>query len=108
MINNAGAGITGPLEETPITEMKHNFDTNFFGPIQMINVVLPYMRNQNTGLVINITSIAGYMGLPFRGIYSATKGALELITEAYRIELKEFNINMSNIAPGDFNTNIAR
>ena len=107
LINNAGAGITGPLEETPITEMKHNFDTNFFGPIQMINVVLPSMRAQNTGLVINITSIAGYMGLPFRGIYSATKGALELITEAYRMELKDFNIKMSNIAPGDFNTNIA-
>ena len=87
--------------------MKHNFDTNFFGPINLINEVLPHMRAQNTGLIINITSIAGYMGLPFRGVYSATKGALELITEAYRMELKDFNIKMSNIAPGDFDTNIA-
>ena len=107
LINNAGVGITGPIEEIPINEMKRNFDTNFFGPIQMINTVLPYMRTQNSGLILNITSIAGYMGLPFRGIYSAGKGALELITESYRMELKDFNIKMSNIAPGDFDTNIA-
>jgi|TARA_B110000967_G_C18749170_1_gene491896 short-subunit dehydrogenase len=107
LINNAGVGITGPIEEIPINEMKRNFDTNFFGPVQMINTVLPYMRKQNTGLILNVTSIAGYMGLPFRGIYSAGKGALELITESYRMELKDFNIKMSNIAPGDFDTNIA-
>ena len=107
LINNAGVGITGPIEEIPINEMKRNFDTNFFGPIQMINTVLPYMRTQNSGHILNITSIAGYMGLPFRGIYSASKGALELITESYRMELKDFNIKMSNIAPGDFDTNIA-
>ena len=65
------------------------------------------MRQQNSGLIINITSIAGYMGLPYRGIYSATKGALELITEAFRMEIKDFNIQMTNVAPGDFSTNIA-
>ncbi len=107
LVNNAGAGITGPIEETPETEIKTNFDTNFFGPIRVIKAVLPYMRKQNTGLIINITSIAGYMGLPYRGIYSASKGALELLTEAFRMELKGFNINMTNIAPGDFATNIA-
>ena len=62
---------------------------------------------QKSGQILNITSIAGYMGLPFRGVYSASKGALELITESYRMELKAFNITMSNIAPGDFATNIA-
>ena len=107
LINNAGVGITGPLEEIPMAEMKNNFETNFFGPIGMINAVLPSMRAQKSGLIINITSIAGYMGLPFRGVYSASKGALELITEAYRMELKPFGINMTNIAPGDFSTNIA-
>jgi len=86
LINNAGVGITGPLEEIPMAEMKNNFETNFFGPIGMINAVLPSMRAQKSGLIINITSIAGYMGLPFRGVYSASKGALELITEAYRME----------------------
>ncbi|TYA78748.1 SDR family oxidoreductase [Seonamhaeicola marinus] len=107
LINNAGAGITGPIEETPEAEIKKNFETNFFGPINVIKAVLPQMRSQKAGLIINITSIAGYMGLPYRGIYSASKGALELITEAFRMELKGFNINMTNVAPGDFATNIA-
>ncbi|MBU2951845.1 SDR family oxidoreductase [Tamlana agarivorans] len=107
VVNNAGAGITGPIEEIPEAEIKNNFETNFFGPIRVIKAVLPQMRKQNSGLIINITSIAGYMGLPYRGIYSASKGALELLTEAYRMELKSFNINMTNVAPGDFATNIA-
>lgn len=107
LINNAGAGITGPVEEIPLDEIKRNFDTNFYGPINVIKAVLPQMRNQNSGLIINVTSIAGYMGLPFRGIYSASKGALELITEAFRMEIKDFNIHMTNVAPGDFATNIA-
>lgn len=107
LLNNAGAGITGPIEEIPDTEIKRNFETNFFGPINVIKAVLPTMRAQNSGLIINVTSIAGYMGLPYRGVYSASKGALELITEAFRMELKAFNINMANVAPGDFATNIA-
>ena len=107
LINNAGVGITGPIEETPDAEIKKAFDTNFFGPLQVIKSVLPHMRGQKSGLIINITSIAGYMGLPFRGIYSASKGALELTTEAYRMELKDFNVHMVNVAPGDFATNIA-
>jgi NAD(P)-dependent dehydrogenase (short-subunit alcohol dehydrogenase family) len=107
VINNAGAGITGPIEEIPEDEIKANFDTNFFGPINVIKSALPQMRKQGSGLIINITSIAGYMGLPYRGVYSASKGALELITEAFRMELKDFNIHMTNVAPGDFATNIA-
>ena len=107
VINNAGAGITGAIEEIPESEIKANFDTNFFGPINVIKAVLPQMRKQQSGLIINITSIAGYMGLPYRGIYSASKGALELLTEAFRMEIKDFNIKMTNIAPGDFATNIA-
>ena len=107
VVNNAGAGITGPIEEIPEAEIKNNFETNFFGPINVIKTVLPQMRIQQSGLIINITSIAGYMGLPYRGIYSASKGALELLTEAFRMELKGFNIKMTNVAPGDFATNIA-
>ncbi|WP_037324992.1 SDR family oxidoreductase [Salinimicrobium terrae] len=107
LINNAGIGITGPIEETPDEEIKKAFNTNYFGPINVIKAVLPEMRKNNGGLVINVTSIAGYMGLPYRGIYSASKGALELTTEAFRMELKGFNIKMTNIAPGDFATNIA-
>lgn len=73
----------------------------------MAKAVLPQMRIQKSGLIINITSIAGYMGLPYRGVYSATKGALELVTEAMRMEIKDFGVQMTNIAPGDFATNIA-
>ncbi|QKJ63596.1 SDR family oxidoreductase [Flavobacterium sp. M31R6] len=107
VINNAGVGITGPLEEIPMEEIKNNFETNFFGPIEVMKAVLPQMRSQQSGLIINITSIAGYMGLPYRSIYSASKGALELITEALRMEVKSFGIQIANIAPGDFATNIA-
>lgn len=107
LINNAGMGITGPLEETPDTEAKRVFETNFFGALEVIKAVLPAMRRQQSGMIINITSIAGYMGLPYRGMYSATKGALGIITEAYRMELKEFNVQMTTVAPGDFATNIA-
>src|SRR5690554_1064199 len=108
LINNAGAGITGALEEIPSEEIKRNFDTNLFGPIEIIKAVLPQMRKQKSGLVINITSIAGYMGLPYRSVYSASKGALELITEALRMEVKQFGIEITNAAPGDFATNIAQ
>jgi NAD(P)-dependent dehydrogenase (short-subunit alcohol dehydrogenase family) len=101
VINNAGVGITGPIEETPTDEMRNNFETNFFGPIEVIKAVLPQMRKQKSGLIINITSIAGYMGLPYRGIYSASKGALELVSEAISIEVKPFGINIVNIAPGE-------
>ncbi|MDY8135341.1 SDR family oxidoreductase [Aquimarina sp. 2201CG5-10] len=107
LINNAGAGITGPIEEIPEEEILRNFTTNYFGPINVTKAVLPLMRKQNSGQIINITSIAGYMGLPYRGIYSASKAALEITTEAWRMELKSFNITMSNVAPGDFATNIA-
>ncbi len=107
VINNAGVGITGPLEEIPTEEIKNNFETNFFGPIEVMKAVLPHMRSQKTGLIINITSIAGYMGLPYRSVYSASKGALELITEALRMEVKSFGIQITNVAPGDFATNIA-
>jgi len=107
LVNNAGVGITGPIEETPEIEIKANFETNFFGPINVIKAVLPQMRRQGEGLIINITSIAGYMGLPYRGVYSASKAALEIVTESFRMELKDFNIEMTNVAPGDFATNIA-
>ena len=107
VVNNAGVGITGPMEEIPTAEMKSHFDTNFFGPIEVMKAVLPQMRAQGDGLIINITSIAGYMGLPYRSMYSASKGALEIVTEALRMEVKAFGVQIANVAPGDFATNIA-
>ncbi|MDC7993886.1 SDR family oxidoreductase [Altibacter sp. HG106] len=107
LINNAGVGITGPIEETPSDEIRKAFETNYYGPLHLIKTVLPHMRANSEGRIINITSIAGYMGLPYRGIYSATKAALEITTEAYRMETEQFGIKMVNVAPGDFATNIA-
>ncbi len=107
VINNAGVGITGPIEETPESEIKKAFDTNFHGPINVIKAVLPQMRKQGFGHILNITSIAAYMGLPYRGIYSASKAALEIAIEAMRMETLQFGVKMTNIAPGDFATNIA-
>ena len=107
LINNAGMGITGPIEDTPMDEMRAVFNTNFFGAIDVMKAVLPQMRAQKSGMILNVTSIAGYMGLPFRGLYSATKGALELVTEAVSMEVKSLGIKAVNVAPGDFATNIA-
>jgi len=107
LVNNAGTGITGAIEETPTDEIRKAFETNYFGIIDMMKAVIPQMRKQNSGLIINVTSVAGYMGLPFRGIYSAIKGAVEITTEAIRMEVKEFGIVVTNVAPGDFATNIA-
>jgi len=107
LVNNAGMGITGPVEDTPTEEMRAVFNTNLFGAIDVMKAVLPQMRSQKSGIIINVTSIAGYMGLPFRGLYSASKGALETVTEAVSMEVQNFGIKAVNIAPGDFATNIA-
>ncbi|MBT8252437.1 MAG: SDR family oxidoreductase [Flavobacteriaceae bacterium] len=107
LINNAGAGITGAVEEVPESEIRKNFETNFMGPVNMMKAILPLMRQNNNGLIINITSIAGFMGLPYRGVYCASKASLEIIVEAMRMEVKDFGISITNLAPGDFATNIA-
>ncbi len=107
LVNNAGVGITGPIEETPHEEILKAFDVNFNGPLHLTKAVLPQMRLQKSGLIINITSIAGAMGLPYRGIYSATKGAMDIVSEALRMEVKDFGIQITTVAPGDFATNIA-
>jgi len=106
LINNAGIGITGPLEETSQNDMKKAFQTNLFGPIEMTKKCIPAMRENMDGLIINITSILGYFGIPYRGIYSATKSSMEIIGEVFSMELKQFNIRVVNIAPGDFKTDI--
>jgi NAD(P)-dependent dehydrogenase (short-subunit alcohol dehydrogenase family) len=107
LINNAGAGITGAIEEVPDAELRRNFETNLFGPIAVMREVIPLMRTQGNGLIINVTSIAGYMGLPYRGVYSASKGALELLSEAVSMEVKPYGIEVVNFAPGDVATDIA-
>ena len=107
LINNAGIGITGSIEETRIEDVKKVFAVNFFGMMELIQRVLPHMRRQKQGMIINISSIAGYTGLPFRGIYSATKSAVMRMTEALSAETKSHGITVVDVAPGDFKTKIA-
>ena len=107
LINNAGVGIAGAAEEVPMDEIRNNFEVNFFGPIQVMKAVLPSMRARRSGLVVNISSIAGYMGLPYRGAYSASKSALSILSEAVAMEVRGFGIRVCCVAPGDFATNIA-
>ena len=99
LINNAGAGITGPIEEVDSSAMESHFKTNLFGPLALIQKILPVMRKQKSGLIINVTSIGGYMGLPYRGLYSSSKGAMWIASEALRMEVKRFGIDVVTLAP---------
>jgi len=105
LINNAGMHTGGPVETTPIDNIKLQMDTNFMGTVNLTREVLPVMRKQGGGTIINFSSIGGLMGLPFQGYYSAAKFALEGFSEALRMEVAQFNIKVVLINPGDFHTN---
>ncbi len=105
LINNAGNGIAGSVEETSLDEAKAQFETNFFGTVRVTQVALRQMRGQKSGLVLNISSLAGKIGLPFQAFYSSSKFALEGFSESLRMEVSPFNIRVVNILPGDFATN---
>ncbi len=106
LINNAGLGIVGPLEETTDKLIYEVFNTNVFGMMRVCRAVIPLFREQRSGLILNISSIAAEMGLPFRGIYSASKASLEILTETLSMELREFNIRVCSVLPGDIATSI--
>lgn len=104
LFNNAGYGIGGAVEDTPTEMAKALFDTNFFGIYRVLQEVLPVMRRQSGGLIINMSSIGGIIGLPFQGIYSASKFAVEGLTEALYKELSMSAVKVVLIEPGDFKT----
>jgi NAD(P)-dependent dehydrogenase (short-subunit alcohol dehydrogenase family) len=104
LINNAGMGISGAMEETSQDELHLQINTNFYGVVNTTQAVMPFMRKQKNGTIINISSIGGLMGLPFQGFYSASKFAIEGYSEALRMEVKQFNIKVVVINPGDFAT----
>ncbi len=105
LINNAGMHIGGPVETSSLENIKLQMDTNFIGMVHLTREVLPHMRKQGGGKIINVSSIGGMMGLPFQAFYSASKFAIEGFSEALRMELKQFNIKVILINPGDFHTN---
>lgn len=105
LINNAGMHLGGPIEEAPAELFTRQMNTNVNGLVHVLQAALPTMRNQGGGLIINFSSIGGIMGLPFQPFYSASKFAIEGLSEALRIELTNFNIKVVIINPGDFHTN---
>lgn len=108
LINNAGMGIGGSLELATDEEIRLQMDTNFMGCVNMCRAVLPYMRKQRSGKIINLSSIGGIMGLPYQGYYSASKFAIEGFSEALSAEIKRFGISVSIIEPGDFSTGFTK
>lgn len=106
LVNNAGYLCEGPLEEVTLEQLKAQFETNFFGAVRMINAFLPTMGKQRSGHIINISSMAGLLALPFKGAYSASKFALEGYSESLRQELKPIGIHVSIIEPSYYRTNM--
>jgi NAD(P)-dependent dehydrogenase (short-subunit alcohol dehydrogenase family) len=106
VINNAGSAWMGAVEETSIEEARAQLETNFFGALRVIHAVLPVMRKQGSGRIINISSLAGVLGVPFSGLYSASKFALEGMSESLRLETRHFGIHVSLVEPGDFDTGL--
>ncbi len=104
VVNNAGISVTGSIEDCSLEEARRQFETNFFGVLRVVRAVLPSMRERRSGKIINVGSIAGLIGLPFQGLYSASKFALEGLTEALRMEVAAFGIDVVNVDPGDFRT----
>jgi NAD(P)-dependent dehydrogenase (short-subunit alcohol dehydrogenase family) len=104
VINNAGISIMGAVEDTSIDEAKAQLETNFFGVLRVCRAVLPIMREQGGGYIINIGSLAGIQGLPFHGLYAASKFALEGVSESLRLETRRLGIKVVVVEPGDFDT----
>jgi NAD(P)-dependent dehydrogenase (short-subunit alcohol dehydrogenase family) len=106
LVNNAGYGLLGALEDLSIEEIKEQFETNFFGVVRVTQQVLPIMRKQNNGTIVNVSSVGGRIGIPGLSAYHSTKFALEGLSESISYELEPFGIRVVVIEPGVIRTNI--
>ena len=106
VVNNAGIALMGAVEDTAIAEAKAQLETNFFGVLRVCRAALPIMRRQGSGHIVNISSLAGVIGLPFTGLYSASKFALEGMSESLRLETRRFGVKVVLIEPGDFQSQL--
>jgi NAD(P)-dependent dehydrogenase (short-subunit alcohol dehydrogenase family) len=104
LVNVAGFGLSGSVEDTTVDEAHQQLETNFFGVVRMTREVLPVMRSQDRGRIITISSMAGFIGLPYQPYYSASKFAVEGLNEALRLELIGSGIDTCTVGPGDFKT----
>ncbi|MBX4967500.1 oxidoreductase [Rhizobium binae] len=107
LVNNAGYGHEGTIEESPIEEMRRQFEVNVFGAVAMMKAVLPFMRRRRAGHIINITSMGGFITMPGIAYYCGSKFALEGISEVLAKEVKDFGISVTAVAPGSFRTDWA-
>jgi len=107
LVNNAGALLCGAVEETDLQQAEAIFETNFFGALRMVEAVLPIMRRQASGRIINVTSIAGYVATPFQSFYCATKHALEGFTESLDYEIRPFGVRAVAVAPNYIHTELS-
>ncbi len=106
LVNNAGIAIAGAVEDTSIEEAKEQFEANFFGVLRVCRAVLPVLRGQGSGAIVNIGSIGGLIAIPFQGLYSASKFALEGLSESLRMEVAPFGVRVVLIEPGDHRTSL--
>lgn len=104
VVNNAGYGSLGPIEEIPAEEVRRQFEVNVFGPLHVVRAVLPTLRRQRSGHILNITSIGGLRAFPGVGVYNGSKFALEGIGESLALQLKPLGIFVTNIEPSGFRT----
>jgi NAD(P)-dependent dehydrogenase (short-subunit alcohol dehydrogenase family) len=104
VVNNAGFGIAGAIEDTSVEEAREQFDVNFFGVLRVCRAVLPVLRKQRASYIVNIGSIGGLIAIPYQGLYSASKFALEGLTESLRLEVRQFGVQVVLIEPGDHRT----
>ena len=104
LINNAGYGMFGPIEEISIEEIKEQFETNFFGTIRLIKAIVPIMRKQRNGTIVNISSMVGRFGVPLNAAYVSSKFALEGLSESISFELQKFGIKVILVEPGVIQT----
>jgi NAD(P)-dependent dehydrogenase (short-subunit alcohol dehydrogenase family) len=106
VVNNAGCSFMGSVEDTSTEEAKAQLEPNFFGVLRVCRAVLPAMRRQGGGHIVNVSSLAGIVGLPFSGLYAASKFALEGVSESLRLETRRFGIKVVLVEPGDFDTDL--
>lgn len=106
-VNNAGYGLRASVENAAMPDVRDLFETNFFGAVGAMQAVIPVMKQQGSGAIINISSVAGHLPLPFSSFYSATKFALNAMGKAARIELKNSNIGVLTVCPGYVQTNFS-
>ncbi|TWB59472.1 oxidoreductase [Nitrospirillum viridazoti] len=107
LVNNAGYGHEGILEESPLAEMRRQFDVNVFGAVAMIQAVLPFMRRRRAGHIVNITSMGGFITMPGLAYYCGSKFALEGVSEVLAKEVRDLGIRVTAVAPGSFRTDWA-